>query len=94
MDALENQPESETIVLDLIQEAKDIKTALTDAHTRLKAAQIGSIKLPMAKEVKVLRSRGRESVGGVAATLGVPVMYDVFGGGSYQNRLRPGFSME
>lgn len=85
MSALENDPDAETLVLAAIDSVKLIDTKLVEVHDRLKAVQVCDIKLGHKKELCALRGEGRRFVGRIAATLGVPVMHDVFGSGSYRS---------
>lgn len=65
---------------------QDIDSKLRGAHGRLKASEVGSIKLNAA-ELQQLRSEGRRFVGRLAAILGVEKQADVFasGGGAGGN---------
>lgn len=59
----------------------DIDARLTDALCRLRALEVGSIKLPGPMEIGMLRSQGRMYAGRIASILGVEIRHDVFSGG-------------
>lgn len=80
MSALDGQPESLVLVQAAVTACKDIDTKLIDAHGRLKAMKVGSIDLPGNREISSLRDEGRRWVGRLSATLGCPIMQDVFSG--------------
>lgn len=61
----------------LLARLYDIETKLLSAHNRIKALQVGSIKLQPA-EIAMLRSEGRRAVNGLSTLIGVPVARDVF----------------
>lgn len=61
----------------LLARLYDIETKLLSAHNRIKAVQVGSIKL-QPQEIAMLRSEGRRAVNGLATLIGVPVARDVF----------------
>ena len=79
MNAIAAEAETQTQVETQLTALDDITTKLTASHARLKALQVGSIQLPGALEVSVLRSEGRRHAGALAATLGVDVRHDAFG---------------
>lgn len=57
-----------------------IGTKMTAAYDRLKALKVGSIDLPGAGEIGMLRSEGRRLGGQIAACLGVETRHDVWSG--------------
>lgn len=57
-----------------------IRDAIAAAYTRLKALEVGSIKLSGPGEIGMLRSEGRRLSGALAATLDVPTRHDVWSG--------------
>lgn len=57
-----------------------ISTKLTQAYDRLKALKVGSIDLPGAGEIGMLRSEGRRLGGQLAACFGVETRHDVWSG--------------
>lgn len=61
----------------LLARLYDIETKLLSAHNRIKALQVGSIKL-QPREIAMLRSEGRRAVNGLSTLIGVPVARDVF----------------
>lgn len=69
-----------TIVSGLLLSLVDIDTKLVDAHKRIKAQAVGSIKLTLDKEIGLLRSEGRRFAGRLASLLGVEIRQDVFAG--------------
>lgn len=83
MSAIDNEMDDSThdIIVAKLASLASIDTRLTDALGRIKALKVGSIDLPGAMELGLLRSEGRRFVGQLAATLGVEVRHDVFRGG-------------
>ena len=79
--------EAETNIRTALGKLSSIETELDGARPRLKALEVGSIKLPGGVEISMLRSEGRRMAGQVASTLGVPVAHDVFSPGQGQKRL-------
>jgi hypothetical protein len=74
-----------TALLTQIQTLKD--TTLPSTYGRLKAVEVGSIKISEARgtggkgeEIAILRSEGRRMVGELAVIFGVEVRHDVFSG--------------
>ena len=85
LNAVDNLPDTQTLIRDeMLASMDDIRLKLTDAHKRLKALKVGSIDLPQANEVAMLRSEGRRHASSLAATLGVPIRHDVFGSSRYR----------
>lgn len=65
-------------ILDAI-EAIDVKLRdPTQAQLRIQASKVGSIELPGANEISMLRSLGKQEVGRLSNLLGVAVIADVF----------------
>lgn len=79
MNAVEQDEETSARVRDLLTSVEDIRTKLTAAHGRLKAARLGGIELSGATEIMMLRMEGRRHVGSLAAIFGVEVRHDIFG---------------
>lgn len=86
MNALDSKPDTEQLIRDLIAECQRIDTAIVNAENRFKAAAVGSIKLTLGNELALLRSRGRQFSGRMAATLGVEVRHDVWSGTTPSHR--------
>lgn len=83
MEALDDASEEDrTQVRIALAGVADIDTRLTDALSRNRAEEVGSIKLNP-REIGNLRSEGRRYVGRLAAALGVGVLNDSFSGGTY-----------
>jgi len=81
-DALDNlTDEGETVVGDLLTSLGTIDTTLTSSWSRQKVLRAEEITLAGAGELRALRAEGRRLVRRLAATLGVPVVADAFGGG-------------
>lgn len=77
--AVENNSDTVDYITDtLLADLDSIITSLVDARKRLKAAKVGSIALPMANEIAMLRSEGRRLAQSLAATLNVQTNHDVF----------------
>lgn len=89
--ALATEPESELLITQgltasppgLIAALKDVDEKLAAAHARLKADEVGTIKLNRA-EVQQLRAEGRRFVGRLCSILGVDRGVDVYSSGSAQ----------
>lgn len=81
--------EAEANVRAQITKLDTLVTEIEGARPRLKAIKVGSIELPQGMEIGVLRSEGRRMVGQVAATLGVPVVHDVFSASAPAQRRLP-----
>lgn len=77
--------ETQTLIEAEVVKLKAIDGKITDAANRFQAAKVGSIQLPGAMELELLRSQGRQSVGRIAAMLGVEVRHDVYSGSSGSN---------
>lgn len=84
IDALDSDPEAETIVLGIIVDLQAIDTRIDAVYDRLKATKVCEIEVAGCKEIKVLRSEGRRKVGRMASTLGCPVRHDAFSSSSYR----------
>jgi len=69
---------------DLLVALDDIRTKLTDSHKRLKAFKVGSINLPQANEIAMLRQEGKRHASSLAAHLGSEIRHDVFGSSRYR----------
>jgi hypothetical protein len=80
--SLDANAAAQALVLDLVTACKAIDTGLTAAHSRLKASEVGSIKLNPA-EITARRSEGRRLVGRICAILDVEPHHDVFGSGAF-----------
>lgn len=80
--AIESEPDDATrdLIVAVMTSLDDVRTRIVDAYSRLKARVVGSITLPGAEEIAMLRSEGRRLVGQIAATLGVAVRHDIFKG--------------
>lgn len=76
----QNSDTVDFIVDELIVDLEAITESLVDARKRLKAAKVGSITLPMANEIAMLRSEGRRLANSLASTLSVETRQDVFSG--------------
>jgi hypothetical protein len=77
--AVENNSDTvDYITGTLLADLDSIVTSLVDARKRLKAEKVGSITLPMANEIAMLRSEGRRLAQSLAATLNVQTNHDVF----------------
>jgi hypothetical protein len=81
MSALETFPEHEAQVVSLLESLADIDSKLTASHARLKASEVGSIKLNPS-ELPMLRSEGRRLVARLCSILGVERGVDVYGSGA------------
>lgn len=85
--AIETQPAHEAQITNpitgdpsgLLAQLKDIDSKLRGAHARLKASEVGSIKLNPG-EMAMLRSEGRRLATRLCSILGVEKRTDVFGG--------------
>ena len=77
MSALATEADHETQVIALLASCLDIDTKLLAQHTRLKAAQYGTVKLNP-YEQKQLRSEGARFVNRIASILGVEVRNDIY----------------
>lgn len=62
----------------LLASLADIDSRITGAYLRIQVAEVGTIKLPGALEISILRAEGRRIAGRLASTLGCPVRHDVF----------------
>lgn len=87
MAAVDSEPDDAThdLVVGWLADLAATETAIRSAWQRIKAVQVGSITLPGAGEVAVLRSEGRRVVGKLASTLGVEVRQDVFGAARFRS---------
>ncbi len=84
--AVEAEADTEAFVRDdLLVALDDVRTKLTDAHSRLKALKVGSIDLPKANEVMLLRAEGARHANSLAATMGVSVRHNIFGSSRYRS---------
>ena len=81
---------TEELAREQLGQCVSVDRKLLDAESRFAAKTVGSIVLPGADELSMLRSRGREAVGRIAAMLGVEVRHDVFAGAGPNHALRPG----
>lgn len=89
MDALATEPEHEAQITNpltgtppgILAELDDIDAKLRDAHKRIKASEVGNIKLNNGREIAWLRREGRRHTRRLAALLGVERRVDVFGSG-------------
>lgn len=79
LDATDNKPADQAIVLAQLAECQRIDASLTSAEGRLKASKAGPIELN-GDEIEQLRDRGRQAVGRMARQLGVEVRGDAFEG--------------
>lgn len=84
--SIETNPDAEALVITYLGELADIDTRLTDAYRRIKADQIGEIKLTGAKEINILRSEGRRLVNRLASIMGVVPVADVYGKSTLRSR--------
>lgn len=80
--ALDGDADAQAQVLALVAACKTIDTDLTAAHARLKASEVGSIKLN-ASELLARRSEGRRLVGRICTILDVERKHDVFGSAGF-----------
>lgn len=64
----------------LLASIVDVDTKLVGADTTLLVSAAGTVQLDPARQVALLRSKGRMFVGRLAALLGVPVREDYFAG--------------
>ena len=89
MNAVDSDPDPDTAtkIRALIVEADNIRTALTDALGRLKAAKVGSIILPGRTEIGMLRSEGQRICSEIAAILGVEIRHKCFYPGSVKSNV-------
>ena len=87
MSAIEGESDDSThdLIVGFLASLDDIQTRLTSAYSRIKAMKVGSIDLPGAMEMGLLKAEGRRFVGQLAATLGVEVRHDVFGSGRFNS---------
>lgn len=79
---IENDADASTFVLNTITSLQAIDTSIVDAYRRIKADQVGEIKLPAYKEIAILRSEGRRLVNSLELILGVNKLGDVYGIGN------------
>ena len=86
--ALEAQTDETDLVRANLAELERIDTALTAAESRLKADQVGTIKLNRG-ELTSLCNRGRLFVGRIATTLGIEVREDAFAADAPRFRAGP-----
>jgi hypothetical protein len=84
MNALDQDADSlalvQTPTTGLLDRILDVDTKLLGADTTLLVTAAGSVQLDPARQVALLRSKGRMFVGRLAALLGVPVREDYFAG--------------
>jgi hypothetical protein len=80
MQAIENKVDSFNQVIVLIGQLNVVDAQLTDAYRRIKADQIGEIKIGRMSEINILRSEGRRLVGRLAALLNTSIREDAFAG--------------
>lgn len=78
----------------LLASLKDVDAKLLTADDSLEVEQVGTIKLNLRDKVALLRSKGRQFAGRLAALLSVELRHDVFAGrgplGQLSNLLRVG----
>ena len=72
--------DTEQLVREQLGQCASVDAKLVEAESRFAAKTVGSISLPGGDEMSFLRSRGRQAVGRMAATLGVEVRHDAFAG--------------
>lgn len=77
LSAIASKPEAEAKVRAQLAELQRIDEAIRAAEQRFAAESVGSIRLNRG-ELQMLRSRGRQEVGRLAAYLGVPPIHDVY----------------
>lgn len=82
MSGLDSDPEAEVQVLADIVRLKAIDVRIEASYDRLKALKVCDITVAGRVEICALKSEGRRIVGRIASTLGVPVIHDIFGGGT------------
>lgn len=75
-------PQAEVIARDILTDLNAVDLALIDARKRLKALEVGSIKLPAGGELMELRSEGRRLCHRLASIFGVEVVEDVYSSSS------------
>ncbi len=76
----ESSDATHDLVTGLLTTIEDIDTRITSSYNRMKANKVGSIDLPGAQELGLLRSEGRRFVGRLASILGIETRHDVFSG--------------
>lgn len=79
LNAIENDTGAYDLVIVLLGKLDGVSTKLDGVYTRLKATQVGTLKLDGATEVAVIRSEGRRFAGQMASIFGVPIRHDAFG---------------
>jgi hypothetical protein len=91
MNTVQQDADTEALVVSLLPLLHDVDDKIVAARERLAAKELGSITLPGAEEIGVLRSEGRRLSGRLASILGVWIKHDVFSGsGPRDNHLRIG----
>ena len=92
MCALEQLPDHEDQIRELLECVAACREALKCAWPRLKATEVGTIKMKtLHEELAGLRWEGRRLVGEISSILGVPRGSDAFGGGGHRSRGFGGF---
>jgi hypothetical protein len=70
---------TQSLVVVLLGKLDTVSAAIEAAYGRLKALEVGSIKLSGGGEIATLRSEGRRFAGQLAAAMGVEIRGDAFG---------------
>jgi hypothetical protein len=78
MSAVDAEPYAAGILQGLITRCEDLDTKLADADKRQKLGVAEDITFRGPIEIAALRSQGRQTVGRMAALLGVPIRHDVY----------------
>lgn len=79
MNAIENDQGAYDLVIVLLGKLDAVSLKLDGVYTRLKAVQVGTLKLDGVAEVGMIRSEGRRFAGQLASIFGVPIRHDAFG---------------
>jgi len=80
MDALGGTPDDETEVRTELAVCTDLDAQIAATNTTAKVVTLGSIETRAAYQLSVLRNRGRQAAGRIAAILGVEIRHDAFSG--------------
>lgn len=89
MNSLATTTDDEALVVAQLAVLTNIDTQIAVTDQTVKATQLGAIQLRAAYQLSVLRARGRQSCGRIAAILGVQIRSDAYSGGGPANFAGP-----
>lgn len=90
MNAVESEVDTYNEIVVILTRLDDIDTRITACYTRLKAMQVGAIKLPGQLELGALRSEGMRVASHLASILGIEIRNNYWTAAPYEGRAGSG----